>query len=201
VLIAASAFIALAVGMTDCSSGDKASTSGVAAGKIRVVASTNVWGRVLAAVGGDKVAVTSIINNPSADPHSYHTTAEDGLVAQNAKLLLGNGGGYDDFFTKLAAQAPGARKLVAYDIAATGDPNEHVWYNRHGVERWPTRSPRSLMTCSPPRSSRPSTTRPRSRPRSTACSIGSPRSAPPPRCQGDRHRAGRPLPAGSLQGD
>jgi zinc/manganese transport system substrate-binding protein len=81
------------------------------------------------------VDVTSIINNPSADPHSYQTTAADGLAAQNAKLLLGNGGGYDNFFTKLAAQAPGARKLVAYDVAATGDPNEHVWYSLPSVEK------------------------------------------------------------------
>jgi ABC-type Zn uptake system ZnuABC Zn-binding protein ZnuA len=49
--------------------------------------------------------------------------------------LLGNGGRYDDFFTKLADQAPGAKNLVAYDIAATGNQNEHVWYNLPSVEK------------------------------------------------------------------
>ncbi|HEV7977477.1 metal ABC transporter solute-binding protein, Zn/Mn family [Amycolatopsis sp.] len=132
VLAAASALTVLALGVTACSTTDSsASTSD----KIKVVASTNVWGSVLSAVGGDKVEVTSIIHDPSADPHSYETTAEDALSAQNSKLLLGNGGGYDDFFTKLAAQAPDAKKLVAYDIAATGNENEHVWYSLPSVEK------------------------------------------------------------------
>lgn len=132
VLAAASALTVLALGVTACSTTDSsASTSD----KIKVVASTNVWGSVLSAVGGDKVEVTSIIHDPSADPHSYETTAEDALSAQNSKLLLGNGGGYDDFFTKLADQAPDAKKLVAYDIAATGNENEHVWYSLPSVEK------------------------------------------------------------------
>jgi zinc/manganese transport system substrate-binding protein len=132
VLAAASALTVLAIGVTACSTTDSsASTSD----KIKVVASTNVWGSVLQIVGGDKVEVTSIIHDPSADPHSYETTAEDALSAQNSKLLLGNGGGYDDFFTKLADQAPAAKKLVAYDIAATGNENEHVWYSLPSVEK------------------------------------------------------------------
>jgi zinc/manganese transport system substrate-binding protein len=146
--LAASVFTVLTLGMAACSSGGQGSTAGdtaqsstvggspqSAAEKIKVVASTDVWGSVLAAIGGDKVEVTSIIHDPSADPHSYESTAEDGLAAQNAKLLLSNGGGYDDFFAKLSDQAPGARKLVAYDIAATGDQNEHVWYSLPSVEK------------------------------------------------------------------
>jgi zinc/manganese transport system substrate-binding protein len=148
-LAATSVFTVLALGMAACSSGGQGSTAGgsaqsstvggspqpATAEKIKVVASTDVWGSVLAAVGGDKVDVTSIIHDPSADPHSYESTAEDGLAAQNAKLLLSNGGGYDDFFAKLSDLAPGARKLVAYDIAATGDPNEHVFYSLPSVEK------------------------------------------------------------------
>jgi zinc/manganese transport system substrate-binding protein len=132
VLAAASALTVLALGVTACSSTDSSATP---SDKIKVVASTNVWGSVLSAVGGDKVEVTSIIHDPAADPHSYETTAADALAAQNSKVLLGNGGGYDDFFTKLADQAPDAKKLVAYDIAATGNENEHVWYSLPSVEK------------------------------------------------------------------
>src|SRR4051812_10415853 len=64
-------------------------------GKIKVVASTDVWGSVASAVGGDKVQVKSVIHDPSADPHSYETTADDALAAKDAQLLLSNGGGYD----------------------------------------------------------------------------------------------------------
>ncbi|WP_410618119.1 metal ABC transporter solute-binding protein, Zn/Mn family [Amycolatopsis sp. cmx-8-4] len=104
-------------------------------GKIKVVASTDVWGSVAGAVGGDKVEVKSVIHDPSADPHSYETTAEDALAAKDAQLLLSNGGGYDEFFGKLTDQAGDAKKLVAYDIAATGDENEHVWYDLPGVDK------------------------------------------------------------------
>lgn len=103
--------------------------------KIDVVASTVVWGSVVAAIGGDQVSVTSIIRDAVADPHSYETTAADALAAQNAELTLANGGGYDDFFGNLADRAPEAVKLVAYDIAATGDENEHVWYSFAAVEK------------------------------------------------------------------
>jgi zinc/manganese transport system substrate-binding protein len=131
-LAAASALTALALGVTACGGGQQA---GGQNGKIPVLAATNVWGSVLSAVGGDQVDVKSIINNPEADPHSYETTAEDALAAQQAQLTLANGGGYDEFFGKLADQAPEARKLVASDIAATGDENEHVWYSLRSVEK------------------------------------------------------------------
>ncbi|EME64327.1 metal ABC transporter solute-binding protein, Zn/Mn family [Amycolatopsis decaplanina] len=145
VFAAVSALAVLALGATACASGDSASTGSGSQNasaanpgggeKIKVVASTDVWGSVVTAVGGDKVEVTSIIHDPSADPHSYETTASDAIAAKNAKLTLSNGGGYDDFFSKLADQATGAQKLVAVDIAATGNENEHVWYSLPGVEK------------------------------------------------------------------
>ncbi|NIH78176.1 metal ABC transporter solute-binding protein, Zn/Mn family [Amycolatopsis viridis] len=128
----ASAATALVLGLTACGGGNTGSDTG---GKIKVVASTNVWGTVLAAIGGDQVAVTSIINDASADPHSYETTPADAIAAQNAQLTLANGGGYDDFFGKLADQATNARKLTATEIAATGGENEHVWYSFPAVAK------------------------------------------------------------------
>ncbi|WP_290060184.1 metal ABC transporter solute-binding protein, Zn/Mn family [Amycolatopsis solani] len=132
-LAAASALSVLA--LAACSGGTASDGGGQPGGsdKIKVVASTDVWGSVVSAVGGDKVEVKSVIHDPSADPHSYETTADDALAAKDAKLLLSNGGGYDEFFDKLAGQAGDAKKLVAYDIAATGDENEHVWYDLPGV--------------------------------------------------------------------
>lgn len=145
VFAAVSALAVLALGATACAASDKASTGSGSPNasaanpgggeKIKVVASTDVWGSVVSAVGGDKVEVTSIIHDPTADPHSYETTASDAVAAKNAKLTLSNGGGYDDFFSKLADQATGAQKLVAVDIAATGNENEHVWYSLPGVEK------------------------------------------------------------------
>jgi zinc/manganese transport system substrate-binding protein len=123
----------LSLGLTACGGGNTSGAPGT--GKINVVTSTDVWGSVVSAIGGDQVSVTSIIHSPSADPHSYETTPADAVATVQAQLTLGNGGGYDDFFTKLTDQAPNARKLVAYDIAATGDDNEHVWYSFTGVDK------------------------------------------------------------------
>ena len=114
VLAAASALSVLA--LAACSgwdSSDGGAQSG-GDGKIKVVASTDVWGSVVSAVGGDKVEVKAIIHDPSADPHSYETTADDALAAKDAKLLLSNGGGYDEFFGKLTDAGRGreeARRL------------------------------------------------------------------------------------------
>jgi zinc/manganese transport system substrate-binding protein len=128
-----------AIGLTACGGGaTPGGTQGGAGGKITAVASTDVWGSVLSAVGGDQVEVTSILHDPAADPHSYEATPPDVIAVTKAQLALGNGGGYDDFFSKLADQAPGARKLFAYDIArdaGAADDNEHVWYSFTAVEK------------------------------------------------------------------
>src|SRR5262245_34774886 len=87
------AAITLTVVLTGCGGGN---TAGETGGKVSAVASTDVWGSVIAAVGGDNVQVTSIIHDPQADPHSYETTPQDAIAAQGAQLTLQNGGGYDD---------------------------------------------------------------------------------------------------------
>ena len=72
-----------------------------AAQKVGVVASTNVYGDIARTIGGDQVQVTAIINKTSQDPHSYEATAQDRLAVSKAKLVIANGGGYDDFLTTL----------------------------------------------------------------------------------------------------
>src|SRR5215471_12582579 len=72
-------------------------------GRIAVVASTNVWGSVARAVGGTAVRVTSVIDDPAADPHAYESKPADMITLSSARLVVYNGGGYDDFFAKLVA--------------------------------------------------------------------------------------------------
>src|ERR1700754_2209043 len=69
---------------------------------IAVVASTNVYGSIVEAVGGDRVAVTSLIDDPSADPHSYESTPADAAAVARARIMVENGGGYDDFMSRIA---------------------------------------------------------------------------------------------------
>ncbi|MBO0848848.1 MAG: zinc ABC transporter substrate-binding protein [Pseudonocardia sp.] len=97
------------------------------------MASTDVYGSVANAVGGPHVKVTSLIHSPDADPHEYEATASDAAAAGEAKVLIANGGGYDDFIGKLAKATGG--KAAVIDVSElsglrTGPEfNEHVWYH------------------------------------------------------------------------
>ncbi|WP_186760202.1 metal ABC transporter solute-binding protein, Zn/Mn family [Arthrobacter alpinus] len=115
-----------------CGSGATPPT-GTPDGKISVVASTNVYGSIAEAVGGELVSVHSIINKPGADPHSYEANAQDKLALSKAAVGIENGGGYDDFFVQLAKgtltpeQILNVSDLSGLDTGA--DFNEHLWYS------------------------------------------------------------------------
>ncbi|MET7768119.1 zinc ABC transporter substrate-binding protein [Nocardia sp. NPDC005366] len=98
-------------------------------GKPEVVASTNVWGAVAAAIAGSDAEVTSIISDPSADPHSHETSAVESAKISDAELIVYNGGGYDEFIDK-AIQGRDKRTVDAFESRAdASDENEHVWYD------------------------------------------------------------------------
>jgi zinc/manganese transport system substrate-binding protein len=128
-----------ALGLAVAGCGSSGGEPAAPADKIAVVASTNVWGSVVTAVGGDAVTVKSIINDPSADPHAYEAKPDDTAALTAAKLVVYNGGGYDDFFPKLVdTSAKDARKIVTFDVAAkgpSGSTNEHVWYDLPSVKK------------------------------------------------------------------
>jgi zinc/manganese transport system substrate-binding protein len=103
-------------------------------GGLAVVASTNVWGSIVNQVGGSLVSVTSFIDSPSADPHSYEANARNQLALKKAALVVANGGGYDAFVdTMVAGLASPPPVLHAVAIANTGQDNEHVWYDLPAV--------------------------------------------------------------------
>ena len=135
---------ALTLGVAACgSSGSEpaAAPSGQADGKVQVVASTDVWGSVAQAVGGDRVAVTSIINSPDKDPHEYESTPTDATAVGRAGLVLLNGGGYDEFMTKLVGASGSTAPVIdAVQVSGLQKPgeeefNEHVWYSLPAVQK------------------------------------------------------------------
>ncbi|MFG1706625.1 metal ABC transporter solute-binding protein, Zn/Mn family [Nonomuraea sp. M3C6] len=100
------------------------------------MASTNVYGDIAQQIGGDKVQVTSIITDPEQDPHSYEANTQNQLALSKAKVVIENGGGYDDFIDTMlkAANNPSAQLLNAVTISgrtapASGELNEHMWYD------------------------------------------------------------------------
>jgi len=45
----------------------------VTPGIVKVVAGENMWGNIVAQLGGSHVQVTSILSSPAADPHLYES--------------------------------------------------------------------------------------------------------------------------------
>lgn len=106
-------------------------------GKLMVYTSTNVWGSVAKAVGGDKVEVISAVNDPTQDPHDYQASATDKLNVSKAQLVLVNGGGYDDWTTSLANSVANRPVIInAVDLsglmpAEAHDEHEHETTETH----------------------------------------------------------------------
>jgi zinc/manganese transport system substrate-binding protein len=117
--------------------GKSESTPQQQSSKISVVASTNVWGSVVQAVGGDAVDVKAILDDPAADPHSYQSSTTDAATLKNAKLAVYNGGGYDDFFASLVKEnGQDVRQIVTFDLSGKkAGANEHVWYDMATVRK------------------------------------------------------------------
>ncbi|MGN2641979.1 metal ABC transporter solute-binding protein, Zn/Mn family [Nocardia takedensis] len=113
---------ATALALTGCGAGDTS-------GKPTVVASTNVWGDIAAAVAGPDAEVSAIITDPAADPHSHETSAVESAKLSDADLVVFNGGHYDEFIEK-ALDGRDTRSVEAFAVRSdTADDNEHLWYD------------------------------------------------------------------------
>jgi zinc/manganese transport system substrate-binding protein len=162
-----SALAVLAVAGCGSEGGEPAASPG-GPGPIAVVASTNVYGNIVEAVGGERVSVTSLINDPSADPHSYESTPADAAAVARARIVVENGGGYDDFMSRLAQAAGGERTVIdvaeisglapqedaaheqaAGEADAHGEFNEHFWYSLPTVQTLATRLAADLGAADP----------------------------------------------------
>lgn len=126
-------------------------------GLITVVSSTNVYGDIVSSIGGDLVDVTSIIEDPSQDPHSFEGNARVQLALSKADIVIENGGGYDDWAATLLSGADNSTAVVlnASDISghdqepAEGEFNEHVWYDFPSMEKLVTELASELGELSP----------------------------------------------------
>jgi zinc/manganese transport system substrate-binding protein len=138
---------------------------------VPVVASTNVYASIVQAVGGDRVSVESLIDDPAADPHSYESTPADAAAVAEARLVVVNGGGYDDFLPRLVESsgatptvvdvaelsglAPAEEEHAGEEEPAEGEEhghgefNEHVWYSLPTVQKLATQLATDLGAADP----------------------------------------------------
>ena len=89
-----------ALALTGCSAGASGDTAG-STGTVSVVASTNVYGDIAKTIAGDAVDVTSLMDNPAQDPHSFEASAQNQLAVSKADIIIEYGGGYVDFMDTL----------------------------------------------------------------------------------------------------
>jgi zinc/manganese transport system substrate-binding protein len=124
------------------------------AGTISIVTSTSVYGDIVAQLAGplaaDKIRITSLISDPSTDPHSYEASTRTELAISRADLIVENGGGYDDFVDTLRSAAGADAPVVnVVDLSgfdsADGGLNEHVWYDFPTIEKFAKRISRFLI--------------------------------------------------------
>ena len=101
-------------------------------GMISAIGAENTYASVLSQIGGKYVHVSSILDNPNTDPHTFEASASVAQQISGAQLILQNGLGYDSFMNRMeAASANPARKvLVVQALLHLPDstPNPHLWY-------------------------------------------------------------------------
>ncbi|KJK40632.1 ABC transporter substrate-binding protein [Streptomyces variegatus] len=150
-----SASLALLAGCGSSSdSADAAAKS--APDRVTVVASTNVYGDIVQRIGGDRVDVTSLISDPDQDPHSYEADPQNQLALSKAKVVVENGGGYDDFVDRMlksghndSAEVINAVEVSGRTAPKDGELNEHVWYDFPTVARVADRISAALAEADP----------------------------------------------------
>lgn len=101
-------------------------------GRIEVLAAENFYGDVASQIGGDRVAVTSILANPDQDPHLFETSPDVVGKLAAARIIVYNGAGYDPWMDKLrrASGKPAGAAIVAADLVhGKAADNPHLWYD------------------------------------------------------------------------
>ena len=121
--------VALALGACGATGSPSPSTSQA---PIPVLGAENFYADLLAQIGGSRVTVSSILNDPSADPHEYEANPATAKLVADSKLVIVNGIGYDDFMDKLLGASTKSDRVVinVQDLLGVkDDANVHVWYD------------------------------------------------------------------------
>ena len=102
-------------------------------GKINAIGAENEYANVLGQIGGQYVSVSSILNNPNTDPHTYEASPSVAEEVSAAQLIIQNGLGYDDFMKSIESGSPnsGRKVIVVQQLLGLpdGTPNPHLWYS------------------------------------------------------------------------
>jgi zinc/manganese transport system substrate-binding protein len=105
---------------------------------LAIVAGENFYGDLATQLGGSHVRVTSILSDPSVDPHLYESNVDNAKAVGAASLVIKNGMGYDAFMDKLLAASPRPARIVidvGQAMGAQDGANPHLWYKPDTMPR------------------------------------------------------------------
>jgi ABC-type Zn uptake system ZnuABC Zn-binding protein ZnuA len=154
--------------LTGCAqaAGQASSTDPLNAGKINVVATTTIVADVVRNVGGEHIALTTLIP-PGTDEHGYQPAPQDVVRVTKASLVFMNGAGLEQFIQPLMKNAAKPAQLVSVSDGITllegpahpeetgseseangaGDP--HVWTDPNNVLVWVDNIEKALKAVDP----------------------------------------------------
>lgn len=141
--------VLVAVALGGCGAPVNASSGG----KLQVVAAENFWGSIASQLGGTRVNVTSIVNNPNADPHEYQSNTVTARTLITARYVILNGAGYDSWARNmLDANSVDARKVltVATLLGKKNGDNPHFWYDPDDVTAVANQITKDYQALDPP---------------------------------------------------
>jgi zinc/manganese transport system substrate-binding protein len=119
----------LALAAAGCGSSAASAKPGV----ISAIGAENEYASVLSQIGGRYVQVSSILDNPNTDPHTFEASASVAKEISGAQLVVQNGVGYDTFMNRIEAATPNsARKVITVQHVLglpSSTPNPHLWYD------------------------------------------------------------------------
>ena len=125
------AAIVLASGCSSSSAAAGSAAAG-ASGAITAIGAENEYASVIGQVGGKYVHAVAIMSNPDTDPHTFQASPSIAREISQARLVVQNGAGYDDWMTSMAKAAPdvGRRVINVQHLLGLPDstPNPHLWY-------------------------------------------------------------------------
>jgi len=124
--------------------------------RIQVVATTTLVAEVARIVGGDDIALTTLVG-PGFDPHTYEPTPQDARALAEADVILMNGFGLERFLEDNLLLAGSTAPFIVLSSGieplrianGSGEIDPHVWLDPRNVMIWTTNVGEALARLDP----------------------------------------------------
>lgn len=124
-------------------------------GRLQVLATTSIVADVVGQVGGDQVAITTLMP-VGTDPHEYSPRPQDVAALSDAELVFANGAGLETFLAPLLDSAGAGGKLVEISkgvelltLPGKTGSDPHTWMDPNNIITWTKNIAAALAAADP----------------------------------------------------